>query len=269
MTTRYAVVTGGGSGIGALLAEALAQRGLQVLCCGRRALPSELDVKAGGNVAYVSADVGTAEGRKELVSALPGDAALAVLVQNAAVGDPSPLGQVCLEHWRYALEVNVTAPLFLTQALLPHLERGAGRVLHLGTGVAHNPQQGTAVYGVTKAAFHRLYQQLNADLRGGGSMVSVGSVSPGVVDTAGVREHVEAARRHALPHVAWFDETYRTHDLSDPPALAGFCMSLLFDIPADAYRAHEWSFRNPEHRALVDAAAPGRTPHHGSECSHL
>ena len=145
--------------------------------------------------------------------------------------------------------------LFLTQALLPHLQRADGRVLHLGTGVAHRPQQGTAVYGVTKAAFHRLYQQLNADLRGAGSQVSVGSISPGVVDTAGVREHIEAARRHMLPHVAWFDETYRTRDLSDPLALASFCMRLLFDVPMDTYTKVEWSFRNPEHRALVGAAA--------------
>ena len=254
-TPRYALVTGGGSGIGALLAEALAERGLQVLCCGRRAAPSELELKPRSNIAYISADIGTAEGRRDLVSALPDDAALAVLVQNAAVGDPSPLGQVPLEHWRYALEVNVTAPLFLTQALLPHLQRADGRVLHLGTGVAHRPQQGTAVYGVTKAAFHRLYQQLNADLRGAGSQVSVGSISPGVVDTAGVREHIEAARRHTLPHVAWFDETYRTRDLSDPLALASFCMRLLFDVPMDTYTKVEWSFRNPEHRALVGAAA--------------
>jgi short-subunit dehydrogenase len=176
-------------------------------------------------------------------------------VQNAAVGKPFPLGKLPLDHWQYALEVNLTAPLFLTQALMPQLEKGAGRVLHLGTGVAHNPQQGTAVYGITKSAFYRLWQQLNADLVAMNSSIAVGSLSPGVVDTSGVREHIEEAREHSLPHVAFFEQTYKDGSLSDPTALASFCMSLLFDVPTDMFREQEWAFRNPEHRALIAAAS--------------
>merc|ERR1712050_583271 len=100
-----------------------------------------------------------------------------------------------IAHFEEALRVNVVAPLALTQALLPRLVAGGGRVLHLGTSVAHRPQQGTATYGVTKAAFHRLYQQLNAE----GLGVPVASLSPGLVDTEGVRDHVQKARRLELP----------------------------------------------------------------------
>ena len=58
--------------------------------------------------------------------------------------------------------------------------------------MAFNPQVGTSTYGVSKMAFHRLYQQLKVELEDSG--VSVGSVSPGVVDTEGLWEHVEQAR---------------------------------------------------------------------------
>merc|ERR1712224_648322 len=121
------------------------------------------------------------------------------------------------DHWEYSLRVNVTAPLFLVQALLDKLKRGRGRVLHLGTSVAFRPQYGTTTYGVTKAAFFRIYQQLNADLKGTG--IVAGSLSPGVVDTEGVRDHITKARSMDLPHVAFFDQVYKEHKLSNPKNL--------------------------------------------------
>ena len=45
------------------------------------------------------------------------------------------------------------------QAFLPALRAGRGRILHMGTSVAHRPQEGTLTYGLTKKAFHRLYEQ--------------------------------------------------------------------------------------------------------------
>ena len=79
------------------------------------------------------------------------------------------------------MKVNVVAPMALTQAFLPALRAGSGRIMHLGTSVAFRPQEGTLTYGVTKMAFHRLYQQINAEPIG----VPCGSLSPGMVDTEG------------------------------------------------------------------------------------
>ena len=66
------------------------------------------------------------------------------------------------------MAVNVTAPLMLTQRLLPRLRQSKGRILHIGTNIAFNAQTGTATYGITKMAFHRLYEQLKVDLQGTG-----------------------------------------------------------------------------------------------------
>merc|ERR1712130_3391 len=93
----------------------------------------------------------------------------------------------------------------------------------MGTSVAHNPQRGTATYGVTKAAFHRLYQQINAE----GVGVPCGSFSPGMVDTEGVRDHVTKARRLELPHVTYFDQAYENGWTTDMDQLMAFVDELL------------------------------------------
>jgi len=254
---EWIVVTGGGSGIGAMLVRHFAERGFRVLTCGRRSAALEATRAScsavAGRVATVACDVATEAGRAMLATALPADAALRLLVQNAAVGDPSSLERLDLDHWEYALRVNVTAPLFLVQALLGPLRRGRGRILHLGTGVAFRPQQGTATYGITKAAFFRLYQQLNADLSTTG--IVAGSLSPGIVDTEGVQDHVAKARHQQLPHVAFFDQAFRDGRTTDPKQLMR-----LFDLALAAdderFAGHEWSLRD----LTSETAGQGSTP---------
>lgn len=242
---EWVVITGGGSGIGAMLVKHFAAKGFEVLTCGRRGSALQETLRSCGDlgcrVHVVTCNIGTVEGRQKLVQALPPTASLRLLVQNAAVGDPARLEQLRLDDWEEGLRVNVTAPLFLTQALLEHLKRGRGRILHLGTGVAFRAQLGTSIYGVTKAAFYRLYQQLNADLADLG--ITAGSLSPGIVDTEGVRDHVEKARRQSLPHVAFFDAAFREGRTTDPGRLM-----MLFDkvLSADdlTFKGHEWSLRD-------------------------
>jgi len=180
------LVTGGGSGIGRALVHHFSRTHL-VLTCGRR--PASLhetreSAPLPDAVTCCACDIASATDREMLAKCLPLDAPLSLLVQNAAIGDPAPLTSIDVTHFEHALRVNVVAPLALTQTFLPHLRRGHGRILHLGTSVAFHPQHGTATYGITKMAFHRLYQQLNAE---NGLGVPVGSLSPGMVDTEGVR----------------------------------------------------------------------------------
>ncbi|CAK0859963.1 unnamed protein product [Prorocentrum cordatum] len=205
------VVTGGGSGISSIgralvLHFASDPSVRRVVTCGRRAEALEATRAASPRrdvITVVRCDIASEEGRRKLLAAVPQDLPLRLLVHNAAIGDPAPLESLAVAHFEESLRVNVVAPLALTQALLPLL-RGGGRVLHLGTSVAHTPQRATATYGVTKAAFFRLYQQLNAE----GLGVPCGSLSPGLVDTEGVRDHVAKARALDLPHVAFFDRAF-------------------------------------------------------------
>jgi len=113
--------------------------------------------------------------------------------------------------------------------------RGGGRVLHLGTSVAHSPQKGTLTYGITKKAFHRLYEQLNVE------GIVCGSISPGLVDTEGVQDHITKARLCNLPHVAYFDEAFKNDWTTSPEKLVDFIVELLRMDDA-TFTSKEWSF---------------------------
>jgi len=93
------------------------------------------------------------------------------------------------------------------------------------------------VYGITKAAFFRLFQQLNAE----GLDVAVGSLSPGLVDTEGVRDHVAKARSLDLPHVSFFDQAFEQGWTTSIDQL----MSLVDEVlrmPDDKFTSQEWRF---------------------------
>lgn len=252
----WIIVTGGGSGIGRALVHHFS-RTHRVLTCGRRASALRETAKTApcpSNVITCDCDIGSTNGRDEFVARLPTDARVELLVQNAAIGDPAPLTQLDVRHFEQALAVNVVAPLALFQSFLPHLQRGKGRVLHLGTSVAFHPQPGTATYGITKMAFHRLYQQLNAEwaLTSSGSHahVPVGSLSPGVVDTEGVREHVAQARVLGLPHVRFFDDAFRKQRTTPIAELLDLVDEMRVADAAD-FAAREWRFS--EWRAAREA----------------
>mmetsp|Transcript_26299 Transcript_26299/g.86413 ORF Transcript_26299/g.86413 Transcript_26299/m.86413 type:complete len:151 (-) Transcript_26299:1175-1627(-) len=105
------------------------------------------------------------------------------------------------------MAVNVTAPLFLSQQLLPLLEKakGGGRILNVGSGIADRVQLGTGTYGITKKALHRLSLQMTEDLAG--RNVHVAYVRLGTVDTPGLREHIAVATAKQLPHADWLQST--------------------------------------------------------------
>ena len=238
-SSSWVVVTGGGGGIGRALVHHFSST-RNVLTCGRRLGPLNETVATAprpGAIAAVACDIGTSEGRALLLRSLPESVAVTLLVHNAAIGNPGRIDQLDVHHFEASLQVNVVAPLALSQALIPRLRASEGRILHLGTSVAFHPQPGTATYGITKMAFHRLYQQLNAESTG----VCVGSISPGMVDTEGVQDHVAKARALGLPHVAFFDQAYANGWTTPLPQLMRFVDEVL-QMDGEAFGAQEWRF---------------------------
>jgi len=249
---QWVVVTGGGSGIGRMLVQKYSQTH-HVLTCGRRLAALET-TKAGAmdpsKVTVVEADIAKADDRQKFTRVIleEENSQVYLLVQNAAIGDPAQnIASMDPTHLEYAFQVNVVAPLALVQLLLPALQRArqhtakSGRVLHLGTSVAHTPQPGTLTYGVTKLAFYRLYQQLNVE------GIVCGSLSPGLVDTEGVRDHVDKARACGLPHVEFFDRALAPENdnhsvTTDPNQLFEFIQELM-QMEDATFSSKEWRFR--------------------------
>ena len=272
----WAVLTGAGSGIGLALAEQLAINGIHVVTVGRRAAALEAAQAQSAQpdrLHPLAADITTEAGREAIAKALPPSARLQFLIHNAAVGPPAAFPDVSLAAFEESLATNVTAPLFLTQRLLARLEPtgsdpspmpAPARILHVTTSIAHKAQLGATCYGVSKAAFNRLTAQLQLELRGPGPVpaIAVGSASPGVVDTEGLREHIRLAEQRGLPHVAYFRKLEMEGNgvIGSPAERAGrFLAYLLQGLPVERFAEREWHIEDAELLPMWDATAGPRS----------
>lgn len=182
---RVAVVTGGSSGIGRAIAEALARAGASVVIVARK--ESELaatvdDLAADGcRAAWVSADLSTRDGVRaaaEQAAEVFGEPD--ILVNSAGINLRPPMGELGEEVWDATMAVNLEAPYLLGRRFGPGMaERGFGRIIHITSQQAHRAFVQSGAYGVSKGALESL-------ARSGG----------GVVATRRHLQHAGARLRH-------------------------------------------------------------------------
>jgi len=237
-TSPVAVVTGASRGLGYALARALAGHGYSLVIDAREEGP--LRAAAAGLTAHRSPAAGP-EVVAPVVVALPGDIAdpahrgalrraaadlggPSLLVSNAGTLGASPLPALAdypVPALREAFEVNVIAPIALTQLLLPDLRRAGGAVLSVTSDAAVEAYAGWGGYGAAKAALEQACNVLAAEE----AAVRVWWVDPGDLRT---RMHQEA---------------YPGEDISDrrlPEAVApGFLRLITERMPSGRYRASE------------------------------
>lgn len=136
-THPHVLVTGASSGIGRATALRLATSGYHVFAGIRKpADGAALAEAATGEVTPVILDVTDAQqitSAVKIIACHVGDAGLAGLVNNAGIGVFGPLELIPIEQFRRQLEVNVTGQLAVTQAALPLLRRGRGRIVMIGS----------------------------------------------------------------------------------------------------------------------------------------
>lgn len=249
MIHQWAVVTGGSSGIGAAIIDRLIQQEPSLFCLavGRRFVVSS-GVSPTDRIHKVSADISTPEGISTILSALPEDACVKYLIHNAGLLGPiGPLSEIDRSTWQQIVETNLSAPLFLTKTLIPHLKRCSGgtkaRVLHISSGAAHNSYVGWGPYCVSKAGLHMMYRCLSMELSPQG--ILVGSVRPGIVDTpmqAEIRGYDENPEH--FPTQTKFQTLHETGQLEQPENVAAYCHWLLSEVSDDEFSTEEWDIRN-------------------------
>lgn len=206
---RAVIVTGAGTGIGRATAHAFAAEGARVLAVGRRPGPlAETAAGArtgGGGIVPYAADI-TADGvPEELVRhAVETFGWLDVLVNNAAVVGSGALGSFTKEGMGPLLATNLVAPVLLTQAAVPHLERTGGVVVNISTSVGQRGWPGNGVYAATKTGLELLTRSWAVELAPRG--VRVVAVAPGAIETPIARhqgwspEQREALREWQIAH---------------------------------------------------------------------
>jgi NAD(P)-dependent dehydrogenase (short-subunit alcohol dehydrogenase family) len=179
-----ALVTGASAGLGLALAHGLADRGWRLVIDARGS--DALQLAAGslpGDVVAVAGDVTDPRHREDLVAAVAGLGRLDLLVNNASYLGPSPqpaLADYPLDELRRVYEVDVVAPIAITQHLLPHLETSGGIVLNISSDAAVEAYQGWGGYGSAKAALDHAGAVLAAEHPG----LAVYAVDPGDLRTA-------------------------------------------------------------------------------------
>ena len=182
----WAVVTGASSGLGAIFADQLAQRGMPLVLARRdRARLEQVQHRVREahdvDVELVVGDLGTPAGVDDLISAL-GGRAIGVLVNNAGFGTYGKLAEIDAERDHELVAVNVDALVRLNHAVLPGmLDRGRGGILNVASTIAFQPAPYQATYGASKAFVLSFSQALWAETRGTG--VKVTALCPGATRT--------------------------------------------------------------------------------------
>ncbi|GAA0478112.1 SDR family oxidoreductase [Streptomyces olivaceiscleroticus] len=195
---RVVVVTGAGTGIGRATARAFAAAGARVVAVGRR--PEPLAEAAAGHSAITpyAADI-TADGAAERIAAhaVATYGRLDVLVNNAGIVRSGALGTCTKESIGPQLATNLVAPVLLTRAALPHLERAGGVVVNISTSVGQRAWPGNAVYAASKAGLDTLTRSWAVELAPRG--IRVVGVAPGAVETPiGAHQGLSAERLAAV-----------------------------------------------------------------------
>ena len=182
---KTAILTGASSGIGAALAVLLAERGANLALAARRAGRLEqVAQKCPGGVLTLAADLTRDSDRRRIVEqTLERWGQIDILVNNAGIGAYGDFLSAAEEDWRKIFEVNLFALVFLTRAVLPHMQsRGSGIIINMasvGGLIAHSEK--VTPYVASKHAVVGFSRGLAKDLAGSG--VRVLAVCPHLTDT--------------------------------------------------------------------------------------
>jgi NAD(P)-dependent dehydrogenase (short-subunit alcohol dehydrogenase family) len=187
LTGKTALVTGASRGMGRASALALAAAGAQVLVhYGRGAKEADAVVaeirKAGGRADALATDLAAADGADKLARltrGIVGDR-LDILIANAGVSKSATIEATTVEDFDRLFAVNVRAPFFLVQQLLPIMCKGSS-IVFLSSLAAHAVVGTAPAYAATKGAVDTLVKHFAAQL--GARGIRVNAVAPGVVDT--------------------------------------------------------------------------------------
>jgi len=171
---RTALVTGGSRGIGRMIADGFIAHGAKVYISSRKAEACESAAKElskNGTCIALPVDVSTVEGAKALAAAVGArEKKLDILVNNAGAAWLEKFESFPEKGWNKVMDLNVKAPFFLTQALLPLLREAArperpAKVINIASidGVGVNPQE-TYSYAASKAGLIHLTKRLSLKL---------------------------------------------------------------------------------------------------------
>jgi pteridine reductase len=182
---RWALVTGSGRRIGAAIAARLHEAGANIAVHYLKSsgpadeLVARFTAARAGSAFAIGADLrSTAELTRLVEQVVARTGRLDILINNASSFYPTKLGSVTEAEWADLVDSNLKAPLFLSQAALPHLRSSRGTIVNMIDIHARRPLRHHHVYGAAKAGLAMLTRSLARDLA---PEIRVNGVAPGAI----------------------------------------------------------------------------------------
>jgi NAD(P)-dependent dehydrogenase (short-subunit alcohol dehydrogenase family) len=191
---RHALVTGGGSGIGAAIARALGEAGAAVTLVGRRQGPLDEVARSLRKAAAVAADITDEDDCARMVAlAHEAHGPLDIVLANAGAAESAPAAKIDMAHWQRMIGVNLTGAFLTARAALPDLTRKPAapgrRLVFVASTAGLKGYPYVAAYCAAKHGVVGLARALSAELAPAG--VTVNAVCPGFTDTPLLAQSVD------------------------------------------------------------------------------
>lgn len=218
LKNKTALITGGGQGIGRGIVDRYLEEGAQVAISQRRQVEPALAKHP--SVLSIQADLTDVAAVETIVrKTVEHFGCIDILVNNAGIMSECSISEILVQEWEQMIAINLRAPLFLTQAVLPHMQqRGGGSIINLGSieGLAANPYH--AAYCASKAGIHGMTRAMAVDL--GQYSIRCNAIAPGWITTNLSEQYLESqpqqrAAREALNHLHPIGRLGRPTDVGD------------------------------------------------------
>jgi 3-oxoacyl-[acyl-carrier protein] reductase len=234
LSRRIAVITGASRGLGEAIAIKFAQEGASLALLARSAAALECllpklraaKVREGQEFRPIPTDLANPDDIDRAVHiAIREFDGVDILINNAAVQGPiGPLETNDKNEWRATFDINLFAPMRLTQLLIPAMRRrGGGKIVNISGGGATSPRPDFSAYGASKCALVRLTETLAEELRE--EKIDVNAVAPGAMNTRMLDELLIAGPDAAPREFA--DAIKRKREGGAPPEKAAALVALL------------------------------------------
>lgn len=235
---KMALVTGGGTGIGAAIARRFVQDGAKVCIAGRRRekLEETAALVPKGSIVICPGDVSKYEDVKRMVAtALGFGGKLDILVNDAAIEAMGPVTELTPDEWRNALDINLTGPFLLMKEIIPHMiENGGGSIINIASLGGIRALPGMPAYCTTKAAIIMLTKQVAMDY--GPQKVRCNVICPGATRTEMNKKLVQPIADKLGADIEggykYFTKNVPLRRAAQPDEIAGLCSYLASDESA-------------------------------------
>lgn len=194
---RHALVTGGGTGIGLAIAQALAAQGAQVTIAGRRADVLQTAAAATPNLYPLTMDVAddssVADG---IAAAIAARGPVTICIANAGIAEGRALTKTDLAWWRRMMAINLDGAFLTIRACLPGMrEAGWGRILAISSIAGVRGLKGAPAYTASKHGMIGLIRSLSEDMLGTG--ITCNAICPAYTETDIVTNNTTSIARRA------------------------------------------------------------------------